>query len=533
MPRTTQSINCKLCDTNFSSVGIATHLRTKHNISTDAYIQLYGEFRKNVLNKVLESTESCLVCNDASKFNVKAFSWHLRQVHNLSKIEYVKQYVLHNNIPQCKCGCGTELSVKHYKPYILTEYISGHNSRGAGNPRFGSNVSTTTRRKMQLKAISRMQEYKLTGNIAPMHTSEGIANRAKLQTDKFIRRMELEYDVTILDRIKENSVLEFTVKCNKCDNIFNQFHQQYFTCWVCNTRHRSLKEQELISIFNTLNVKFISNCRSVLSNNRELDFYFPEHNLAIEFDGLYWHSELQGKDRTYHLQKTMECETKGIHLLHIFEDEWEHHKEIIVGKIKSLLKKDDRTIIYARKTKLRELSSNESKTFLDTHHLQGADSGKYRLGLFHNDILISVMTFSKPNASKGNINTVQVGTYELSRYCSHASYRCIGGASKLLKYFIDTYTPHKIISYADRRYSTVGKNVYESLNFTLSHTSSPNYWYFTTSRGLKRFHRFNFTKKKTIALGGNPSRTEWENMIDLGYNRIWDCGHLKYEMVLK
>lgn len=532
MSRTIQTIECKICNKKFSSVGLATHLRTRHNITNDEYVNRHGEFRKNVLKKVLDDTEECRICKDGNKFNVKGLSWHLRQTHNISKIDYIKQHILHNNIPTCKCGCGTSLLIKHYQPYIVTEYLPGHNSRGKNNPRYGVNVSTTTRRKMQLKAISRMEQYKINGQIAPMHTEQGVQTRAKLQTEKFIREVELEYNVSILDRSKENDVLEFTVKCNNCNNIFTQYHQQYFTCWMCNTRHRSLKEQELIDLFNSLNIRFITNCRTILKNNRELDFYFPDDNLAIEFDGLYWHSELRGKDRTYHLQKTVECEQQGIHLLHIFEDEWEHHKDIIVGKIKSLLNKDDRTVVYARNTTIQEISSIESKTFLDTHHLQGADSAKYRFGLFYNNMLISAMTFSKPNASKGNIKNTTLGTYELSRYCSHTSYRCVGGASKLLKYFITAHNPNKIISYADRRYSVSKKNVYESLGFSLIHSSPPNYWYFSNTPYLRRMHRFNFTKKKTIQLGGSPSKTEWENMIDLGYNRIWDCGHLKYELLL-
>lgn len=530
MSRKVQLIECKICNEKFSSVGIATHLRTKHNVTNEEYVNTYGEFRKNILKKVLNDTESCLICNDTCKFNTKKLTWHLRKIHNITKLEYVRQYVLQNNIPTCACGCNTELPLKHYKPYIVSNYITGHNSRGNNNPRYGINVSTSTRRKMQLKAISRMEQYKLNGELAPMHSLEGIQTRAKLQTDKFIQKIQQQYNVTIIERVKECDVLEFTVKCNLCNNIFTQYHQQYFTCWMCNTRHRSMKEQELIEIFNTLGVKFITNHRTILSDNRELDFYFPDHRFAIEFNGLYWHSELKGKTRTYHLQKTLECERLGIHLLHIFEDEWEHHRDIIIGKIKSLLNKDDRTTIYARQTELREISSKESKIFLDTHHLQGADSAKHRIGLFYKNTLISVMTFSKPNASKGNVKTFVPETYELSRYCSHSSYRCIGGASKLLKYFITNYKPKKIVSYADRRYSIAGKNVYETLGFTLVHASSPNYWYFTTSPHLKRLHRFNFTKKKTIQLGGSPLKTEWENMISLGYNRIWDCGHLKYEM---
>jgi very-short-patch-repair endonuclease len=531
MKRNVKQIKCQLCSNEYSSVGVATHLKSTHSMSVDEYVKKFGEFRKNKLNKKLEDTEKCLICNDNKTYNRKGLTWHLRQEHNIDKIEYVKQYILEGDIPKCKCGCEEELSIKHYHPYVVGEFKSGHNSKGENNPRYGTNVSTSTRKKMQLKALNRIERYKNSGQRLPMHHPDAIAARGKFQTEKFIKKIESEYDVTVLNRVQENDIREYTLQCNNCNNVFTQYHQQYFTCWTCNHRYRSKKEQELIDIISTFDINFITNDRSILSNNKELDFYFPDHKLAIEFDGLYWHSELQGKERMYHLNKTKECEDKGIHLIHIFEDEWEHHKEIVIGKIKSLLNKDTRTNVYARSTKIKELSYQDTKNFLDVHHLQGADHAKYRIGLFYNDVLISVMTFSKPNASKGNIKKIVDGTYELSRFCTHSEYRCIGGASKLLKYFINQYSPKKIISYADRRYSKVNNNLYNTLGFVLEGISSPNYWYFSTKE-LKRYHRFNFTKKTTIKMGGDSNKTEWENMVELGYNRIWDCGHLKYELLL-
>jgi very-short-patch-repair endonuclease len=532
MRRTINKIQCKLCNETFSSVGLYTHLKSKHQISNEEYTERFGEFRVNKLKKKMVDDETCLLCTDGKLYNTKGLTWHIKNIHGIDKLEYVKGHVLGGNIPNCKCGCGQSITVKSYKPYIVGEYIAGHNSKGESNPRYGANVSTSTRRKMQLKAQERIKQYQSTGITLPMHKEEAIAARASQQRQQFIDRVEKEYNVTILDRIKTNEVVEFTVKCNACDNIFTQYHNSYFTCWMCNHRHRSVKEQELIQLLSEFNIPYVTNNRKILSGNRELDIVFLDHKLAIEFDGLYWHSELQGKDRAYHLQKTQEAEEQGYHLLHIFEDEWEHHREIIIGKIQMLLKIDSRTTIYARNTTIRELSYVEAKDFLDAHHLQGADHAKHRYGLFHDDMLISVMTFSKPNSSKGNIRNVKNGTYELSRYCSHSAYRCIGGASKLLKHFIKVMSPAVIISYADRRYSKAGASVYDALGFTLIGISSPNYWYFNTKE-LRRYHRFNFTKRKTIALGGAAHITEWENMVNLGYNRIWDCGHLKYQLTVK
>lgn len=45
----------------------------------------------------------------------------------------------------------------------------------------------------------------------------------------------------------------------------------------------------------------------------ELDFYIPSENIAIEFNGIYWHSEITGqKNKNYHLNKTELCEKQGI-----------------------------------------------------------------------------------------------------------------------------------------------------------------------------------------------------------------------------
>jgi hypothetical protein len=46
----------------------------------------------------------------------------------------------------------------------------------------------------------------------------------------------------------------------------------------------------------------------------------------------------------------------------------------------------------------------------------------------------------------------------------------------------------------------------------------------------KFYHRFSFRKdqlpKKLSTF--DPALTEWENMQLNGYDRVWDCGNLKY-----
>lgn len=77
----------------------------------------------------------------------------------------------------------------------------------------------------------------------------------------------------------------------------------------------------------------MKNDKKVL-NGKELDIYIPSKNLAIEYNGLYWHSDkatLEKNDipnketRMYakyrHIEKTKLCKEKNIRLIHIFEDD--------------------------------------------------------------------------------------------------------------------------------------------------------------------------------------------------------------------
>lgn len=256
----------------------------------------------------------------------------------------------------------------------------------------------------------------------------------------------------------------------------------------------------------------------IILGPKEIDIYIPSLKIGIEYDGLYWHSEIV-KDTNYHLQKTEDCENKGIRLIHIFEDEW-HNKQVIVkSMLKNLLGKTDRRI-YARKCEIRQVSAPVATSFLDSNHLQGRCPSMLKLGLFYNDELVSLMAFGKSRHFIGNGKT----EWELLRFCNKINTNVIGAASKLLKHFIQEYNPNEIVSYADRRIS-VG-NLYEKLGFELYNKSKPNYFYIIDN---ERKYRFNFRKNILMKKYGCPSdMSEHEFCLSQKWYRIYDCGCLCY-----
>lgn len=266
--------------------------------------------------------------------------------------------------------------------------------------------------------------------------------------------------------------------------------------------------------------KIISHDRDVL-NGRELDIFLPEKGLAIEYDGLIWHSE-KFRDKSDIINKHNNCLAQGIRLINIFEDEWLNKNEICKSKIKSLLNINDK--IYARKCVIREINSKDASEFLNLNHLQGNIYSKYRIGLFFNNELISLMTFGNLRKNLGSKSKQNV--YEMLRFCNKAGYNVIGGASKILHYFIENYTPEEIISYADRRWSD--GNLYEKLGFTQTSITKQNYFY-VPSTGQKRINRFSMRKDTLIKKYYCPiEETEKDFCNKIGYYRIYDCGCLKY-----
>jgi hypothetical protein len=259
-----------------------------------------------------------------------------------------------------------------------------------------------------------------------------------------------------------------------------------------------------------------------LLSGLELDIFLPELSLAIELNGDRFHSDLY-KTRNYHLKKTIECEQKGVRLIHIWLCDWNSKSEIIKSQLKNIIGKSENKI-WARKCDIREVSFTESKLFLSKNHLQGNSVSKYRYGLYYNGELVQLITFGKLRKATGR-NHID-NSYELIRLCSKLNTVVVGGAGKLLNHFIKNHQPNSILSFANRDWSN--GNMYFKLSMELVGYTPVGYFY---SNGSRKEHRFNYQKHKLIKMGFDPNKTEYQIMSDRGYYRIWNTGNLIFKLV--
>ena len=278
-------------------------------------------------------------------------------------------------------------------------------------------------------------------------------------------------------------------------------------------------EKELTDTIRKMGVEVRSD-RTIL-DGMEIDIYLPEYKIGIEYNGDLWHTEKYGKDKNYHLFKTVKCNEKGVGLVQIFEDEYVLHKELVISKIRHILHKDDGIRISGRKCDIRYMNKKEAETFLNEYHIQGFVTSTVYIGAFYDDTLIGVMLFK----NEGN------GEWEMTRFASDYHYVCRGVGGKLFSFFRRNHDYKSIKSFADRRWTLdANDNIYVKLGFQIDGILPPDYSYYNQKVDkYKRFHKFLFRKHILSRKYGFPdTMTEREMTRELGYDRIWNCGLVKY-----
>lgn len=239
----------------------------------------------------------------------------------------------------------------------------------------------------------------------------------------------------------------------------------------------------------------------------ELDLYFPDYKVAVEIHGLRFHSEISGgKPRQYHQNKFEVCRNHGIHLYQFWDHEVSQNTDLICNMIRA--KCGDAIKLNARDY---TVSLNEDVSrFLDSNHIQGSTNYTKSIVLKSDTELVSAMTFIKPRNKQYD--------WELNRFCVKAGFNVRGAFSKLLKYG----PGGKIVSYSDCRYSDGG--VYKVNGFDHIRTNDPIYYYTLNHKKLESRMAYQKSKiKSKFPDQYDQNLTEWENMQNLGYDRVWAC----------
>lgn len=352
-------------------------------------------------------------------------------------------------------------------------------------------------------------EYKIN-NLLQVKSSLITCNKLPSFTNEFYKFCieyieELRYLFDKYPQIERNIKNISLVKKLHNEDIVNPF------CCYCQTKLRKLTDKnhllitcnnqqckelasnssqfevEICNFLNKNNINYLQ--RQRILNGQEIDILLTEHNLGIEFNGGFWHSEQQGKDNNYHLNKTLIAKDKGIQLIHIFDFNFVGNESKWFNFIKAKCKKITNKI-YAKNCIVKSID-REYLSFINSYSFNIHDSN-IKYGLFYNDELVSIIGVSIIN-----------NEYWLDNYATKFDLVVVGGLSKLINYFVVKYQPKQIKCNLDRCYND-GK-LLEKIGFKLIDTLAPDCVYLKPNSFFtnKDYHENHY--------------------------KVWGCGYLTYE----
>lgn len=433
-----------------------------------------------------------------SHVKITAICDKCKKEHILSVYAYYKNYIKGNRYlcNNCKQEKIEETNMKRYgvKRPLQNKDIR-KKAEDTNMEKYGFNAASKNTDVINKLINTNLLRYNVisTAKLQEVKDKQLITNRSKL-LDKYKSLNILSINSSIYGSVctffcekKHNFELSFS-------NLYDRLKYNVTLCTICNPINSfSDKEKEIHNFIKSVYTgTIIINDRKILEG-KELDVYLPDLKLAFEFNGLYWHSDIY-KNKDYHYNKTKKCMDNNIQLIHIYEDEWKFKQNIVKSTILNKLCQITNRI-YAKKCNIKIINDNNIiRNFLDNNHIQGYDESSIGLGLFYNNELISLMTFKK-----NNIN------FELTRFCNKINTIVIEGFSKLLNYFFNNYKFEKIITFIKLDHY---ENFYEKF-FNLVERIQPDYLYIVNG-------------KRTL---------EFENN-NRCYYKIYDCGSLKYEIII-
>jgi putative hef-like homing endonuclease len=554
-------VRCKICGRDFETTrGLYKHALKEHNLDKQKYIEEYTyEFE-------------CLECGRKLKSQV-SLNKHIKEKHSLS--EYYLKYI-NPDSGTCKyCGKPTKFidtrqGFRNFCNSTCANYFRHANRTEEQRKAVNAKISKTNKleetkakykqtcldkygvdnasKSEEVKEKIRQRHIELFGCANAFQSKEAkekskqtclqrfgyeyasqspeFKEKAKKTVEEKIKKFELENDCTLVKNLEFKHIQKIITSLN-INLIF-----EYDRSFIRNGDLDLSKFSELDRMFekdklsSSYELEIYEWLKSIYSGDictnrydiirdseaKQLDFLIPEKKLAIEFNGNYYHSVNAGKNKNYHLNKTLLCQEKDIRLIHIFEYEWISKKNICKSIISYALGIYERKI-YARNCEVKEVSSKEVKEFLNVNHLQGYVSSSYRIGLYFNDELIQLLCFGQNRFKKNKI--------ELLRFCTKLNTQVVGGFSKLLK-----HQPYaNFISYIDL--SKFDARGYLKNNFEIISRSSPNYKYIKNDNVISRQKAQKHKLPKLLGDKFDDCKTETQNMLDAGWYKIYDCGNLK------
>lgn len=256
--------------------------------------------------------------------------------------------------------------------------------------------------------------------------------------------------------------------------------QETGTCVKCDDSI-SVGQKEIYEFMKSLCSNVIKCDRTVIGP-LELDMWAPDQGFAVEYNGLYWHSE-KYRDSKYHDEKSRKVKEKGASLLHVYSDEWSGKRNIVESMIERRLGVAH-TKVYARKCQVVSMSVTQRRDFFEQSHISGDARAKRSWGLVYEGKIIAAVSVRKPFHKKWSQRL------EIARFACSPKVTVIGALGKLSKHalaFAKSSKLEGLMTYVDLG---IGDgHSYKKVGYAVVGSTSPTFWW---TDGLRRYNRFKY-----------------------------------------
>lgn len=340
----------------------------------------------------------------------------------------------------------------------------------------------------------------------------------RLSHEEITKRINSTESLTLiggLDSYVNDKTKSLLVRCNRCnaETHVSLRSAQKGRCFACSPGG-SIAQTDVIEFCRSIsNDVIMTNVRSVISP-QEIDVWFPDKQFGIEYNGLYYHSEIH-KPSSYHADKTAMYQRLGIRLFHVFEDEWRDKRRIVESMIMARLGILPQRL-HARRCSIVELDSKSREEFFEANHLDGDVNAEASWGLKDVDgRIVFALSVRKP------FHRSLKDKLEVARTCTVAGATVAGGLSRLTNraaaYAADTGRTC-LMTYVDARLGNSGS--YAAAGWTKKRATPPRFWWTDLEN---RFNRFKFKADKERGM------SEALVAAEAGVVKIWGCPNDVYE----
>lgn len=309
--------------------------------------------------------------------------------------------------------------------------------------------------------------------------------------------------------------------CSSCRQQYSDYKEHNITtCSECSSHSRRSKlESDLFDIVKIMRPSAQNSVKHLLSNEKEIDMYLPDLNIAIEFNGLLWHSEIlslqNGKDKKRDFKKFIECKDNMIKHIMIYEDEFLHKKEQLLNFLEYHLEVND---IYSnRKIYTKPVRPRVGIKFVEKYSMYPNINNAFYYGIYNldTDEIIGIITYKIIKIEGLKYIKILDYTHKTNYNLKYCWRQCFESILQFTE--IDN-----TIMYCNNRLNQ--EDFAQLIGLKYNRLIEPSYEYFKYPESIRMVPGTVESKIK------DESLTEWEKMLIEGYNRIWNCGQSVYAM---